>query len=110
MQVGVPKEAGEQERRVALVPDVVRRLRARGVEVVVEAGAGAGALIPNALFEEAGAQVGDAWAADVVVTIAPPPAERIAALREGQVLVGFLAPLTSAGTTRALAQAGVTAF
>jgi H+-translocating NAD(P) transhydrogenase subunit alpha len=110
MQVGVPKEAGEQERRVALVPDVVRRLRARGVDVVVEAGAGAGALIPDALFEEAGAQVGDAWAADVVVTIAPPPAERIAALREGQVLVGFLAPLTSADTTRALAEAGVTAF
>jgi H+-translocating NAD(P) transhydrogenase subunit alpha len=110
MQVGVPKEAGEQERRVALVPDVVRRLRGRGVDVVVEAGAGAGALIPDALFEEAGAQVGDAWAADVVVTIAPPPAERIAALREGQVLVGFLAPLTSAGTTRALAEAGVTAF
>jgi NAD(P) transhydrogenase subunit alpha len=110
MHVGVPKEAGGQERRVALVPDVVRRLRARGVDVVVDAGAGAGALIPDALFEDAGAQVGDAWAADVVVTIAPPPAERIAALSEGQVLVGFLAPLTSAGTTRALAQAGVTAF
>jgi NAD(P) transhydrogenase subunit alpha len=110
MQVGVPKETGELERRVALVPDVVRRLAGRNVDVVVEADAGESALIPDRLFEEAGATIGDAWAADVVVTIAPPPAEKLSALRSGQVVIGFLAPLTSPETTRALAQSGVTAF
>jgi NAD(P) transhydrogenase subunit alpha len=110
MQVGVPKEAGERERRVALVPDVVRRLDAKKVGVAVEAGAGEGALIPDALFADAGAQIADPWGCEVVVTIAPPAAQQIAALRSGQVLIGFLAPLTSPETTRALAQAGVTAF
>ena len=40
MKVGVPRESADGERRVALVPDVVKRLQTKGVEVVVEAGAG----------------------------------------------------------------------
>src|SRR5213592_2460891 len=72
MKVGVPKETAEGERRVALVPDVVRRLAAKDVEVLVEPGAGEQALIPDALFEEAGATVTpDVWGADVVVKVAP---------------------------------------
>ena len=59
MKVGVPKESAAGERRVALVPDVVKRLGAKGVEVVVEAGAGEPALIPDALYTEAGATIGD---------------------------------------------------
>ena len=54
MKVGVPRETAPGERRVAIVPEVVRRLGGKGVEVVVEPGAGAGALIPDRLFEEAG--------------------------------------------------------
>jgi NAD(P) transhydrogenase subunit alpha len=114
MRVGVPKETTPGERRVALVPDVVRRLGAKGVEVVVESGAGAKALIPDALFEDAGAQVAadpsEVWGADVVVTIAPPSEEDIGRLGSGSVLVGFLGPLTNPGTVSALARAGVTAF
>jgi NAD(P) transhydrogenase subunit alpha len=114
MRVGVPKETTPGERRVALVPDVVRRLGAKGVEVVVESGAGAQALIPDALFEEAGAQIAadpsEVWGADVVVTIAPPSEEDIGRLGSGSVLVGFLGPLTNPGTVSALARAGVTAF
>src|SRR3954462_8223973 len=110
MKVGVPKEIAPDERRVALVPDVVRRLKAKDVEVVVEADAGAQALIPDRLFEEAGATIGDPWSADVVVKVAPPSAEEIGRLRSDAVLVGFLAPLTSPESTRALAEAGVTAF
>jgi NAD(P) transhydrogenase subunit alpha len=114
MRVGVPKETTPGERRVALVPDVVRRLGTKGVEVVVESGAGAQALIPDALFEEAGAQIavdpGEVWGADVVVTIAPPSDEDIGRLGSGSVLVGFLGPLTNPGTVSALARAGVTAF
>src|SRR5205807_4166230 len=70
MNIGVPKETADGERRVALVPEVVRKLSSGGLEVLVERGAGAGALIPDAQFEEAGAKlVDDPWKADVVVKI-----------------------------------------
>src|ERR671928_1811863 len=110
MVVGVPKETADGERRVAMVPDVVKRLGAKDVEVVVESGAGEGALIPDALFEEAGAKIGDPWSADVVAKVVAPTPDEIGKLGDGSVLVGFLAPLTSPDTTRALADAKVTAF
>jgi len=110
MNVGVPKETAPGERRVALVPDVVKRLKSKGVEVVVESGAGERALIPDALYSDAGATIGDPWAADVVVMVAPPSEEEIGRLRRGGVLVGFLAPRTQPETLKALAGAGVTAF
>jgi NAD(P) transhydrogenase subunit alpha len=110
MVVGVPREIARGERRVALVPDVVKRLRGNGIDVVVEAGAGAGALIPDALYTDAGASVGDPWSADVVVKVAPPSSEEIRRLRRGGVLVGFLAPRTQPETLEALSEAGVTAF
>ena len=50
MRIGVPKETAEGERRVALVPEVVRKLAGGGHEVVVEAGAGEQALLPDALY------------------------------------------------------------
>ena len=81
MKVGVPTESAAGERRVALVPDVVKRLGAKGVEVVVEAGAGERALIPDALYTEAGATIGDPWGADVVVKVAPPSPRRSAVWR-----------------------------
>src|ERR687889_1131848 len=110
MVVGVPKETAPGERRVAMVPDVVKRLAAKDVEVVVESGAGEAALIPDALFEEAGAKIGDPWSADVVVKVAAPSPDELGKLADSAVLVGFLAPLTSPDTTRALADAKATAF
>jgi H+-translocating NAD(P) transhydrogenase subunit alpha len=110
MVVGVPRERATGERRVAMVPDVVKRLGAKDVEVVVESGAGEPALIPDALFEEAGATIGDPWGADVVAKVTAPTDEEISKLGDNTVLIGFLAPLTSPETTRALAGAGVTAF
>jgi NAD(P) transhydrogenase subunit alpha len=113
MRVGVPKETAERERRVALVPEVVRKLTQKEHEVVVETGAGQGAMIPDALFEEAGAKIADleaVWGADVVVKVAPPSAEEAARLSSDGVLIGFLQPLTAPDTVRALAQSGATAF
>lgn len=109
----MPKETAAGERRVALVPDVVRTLADRKLEVSVEAGAGEAAGHPDSEYSEAGASVGsaeDAWGADVVLRVAVPSGDEIARMRRGQVLIGFLAPLTSAETTRALAAAGVTSF
>jgi NAD(P) transhydrogenase subunit alpha len=106
----VPRESGAGERRVALVPKVVEKLVSRGVEIVVESGAGLGALIPDEVYSEAGATVGDPWACDVVVKVAPPTAEEIGRLRSGASYIGFLAPLTSPETVEALRGAGVSGF
>jgi H+-translocating NAD(P) transhydrogenase subunit alpha len=110
MNVSVPKETAAGERRVALVPDVVARLVRSEVEVVVEAGAGAGAHQPDSAYEAAGATIGDGFSGDVVAKVAPPSSEEIGRLRRGGVLVGFLQPLTAADTVRALADAEVTSF
>ncbi|MBV8735191.1 MAG: hypothetical protein JO120_10455, partial [Solirubrobacterales bacterium] len=88
MEIGVPQETAEGERRVALVPDIVGKLARTGeadggeaVEVLVQRGAGDGALIPDRLYEEAGARLVDdaaaALAADVVAKVAPPSEEEI---------------------------------
>jgi NAD(P) transhydrogenase subunit alpha len=111
MKVGVPKETAERERRVALVPEVVKRLVGKDHQVVIQSGAGAGAKLPDELFTEAGAQISDdVWSADVVVKVAPPSSEEISRLGSGSVLIGFLNPLGAPDTTRALASAGATAL
>jgi proton-translocating NAD(P)+ transhydrogenase subunit alpha len=113
LKVGVPKESREGERRVALVPDAVKPLTAKDLEVEVESTAGDGSGHDDAEYSEAGAEVGPAgaaWGADVVVKVAVPTLEEIGRLREGQVLIGHLAPLTSGETNSALAAGGVTAF
>jgi NAD(P) transhydrogenase subunit alpha len=114
MLIGVPTETAKGERRVALVPEVVRKLSARGVEVIVQAGAGDAAVIPDALYVAAGAQVSvdpaAVWGAPLVVKVSPPSDEEVARLADGAMLIAFLNPLGSAQATRALAAAGVTAF
>jgi len=114
MRIGVPKETAAGEHRVALVPEVVSKLKAKGLDVLVQSGAGTDALLSDAAFTDAGAQVTDdaaeVWKSDVVVTIAPPDPQAIRGLGVGSILIGFLAPLTSPQTTRALADAKATAF
>ncbi len=114
MRIGVPKETAAGELRVALVPEVVGKLTGRGIEVLVQSGAGDGAVLSDEAFRAAGAQVlagaEEAWGCDVVVQIAPPQERMIALLAPESILIGFLAPLSSPATTRALAQAKATAF
>jgi len=114
MRIGVPKETAAGEHRVALVPEVVSKLKAKGLDVLVQSGAGADALLPDDVFAAAGARLTDdaaeVWSCDVVVKIAPPASEEIRRLGSGSILIGFLAPLTSPQTTCALADAKATAF
>jgi NAD(P) transhydrogenase subunit alpha len=112
MKVGVPRETAPGERRVALVPDSTKRLVEAGVEVVVEAGAGAEAAFLDPAYEETGAQIAaDAFAGtDVVAKVQMPSDDEVARLGAGQVLIAFLQPLVNGELVRSLAERGVTAF
>jgi len=110
MRIGVPKESIEGERRVALIPDTVKALTGKELDVVVESGAGDGAGHPDEQYTDAGAEIGDAWSADIVLHVATPSTDEIGRLGSGKVLIGFLAPLTATDTTKALASGGVTSF
>jgi NAD(P) transhydrogenase subunit alpha len=109
-RIGVPRESRDGERRVALVPKMVEKLTGHGLRVIVESGAGVGALMPDEMFLEAGATIDDPWDADVVVKVAPPTDEEIARLRRGAVLIGFLAPRSDPEIATKLREAGVHAF
>jgi NAD(P) transhydrogenase subunit alpha len=111
MKIGVPKETAEGERRVALVPEIVRKLSGNGIEVLVQSGLGEGALLSDALYEEAGAKVvEDPWSADVIVKVAPPSAAEAGRLNSDTVLIGFLQPLTNGPGIQAIARTGATSF
>jgi H+-translocating NAD(P) transhydrogenase subunit alpha len=113
MKVAVVRETAPGERRVALVPEAVVKLRAAGYEVLLESGAGDGAWFTDDSYAEAGASVvsrSDALsAADAIVMVGRPDDATVDALHKGQVLLGLLAPRTDPELAGALAQAGVTA-
>jgi NAD(P) transhydrogenase subunit alpha len=118
--VAVPREIAAGERRVALVPDAVKQLVGKGVDVVVERGAGAAAGFDDAAYERAGATLeADAKAllarADFVLKVQAPVqrpdgSHEVDQLRPGSMLVGFLRPLDAPELARRLAAANVTSF
>jgi len=114
MRIGVPAETRPDERRVALVPDGVAKLKAAGCEVVVQRGAGSAAHLTDAAYEAAGATLAgsaaEALGADLVLKVQRPTLEEIGQLREGAALVGLLAPAASADLLAALARRKVTVF
>src|SRR5919197_6748706 len=111
MRVGVPKELEPGERRVALVPEIVSRLTSGGFEVAVERGAGTAASFSDDAYREAGAElVDDPYDADGVVKVRKPSAEETGRLRDSQLLIGFLEPLTDAEAIARLGERGVVAF
>jgi NAD(P) transhydrogenase subunit alpha len=112
--VGVARETAPGERRVALVPDALGPLTKAGLEVVVEQGAGVGALIPDSAYEAAGAKVvsrDDLYkSADVVLRVQKPSADEAGRLRKGQAVIGLLQPLLDPKLMERLAGAGVSAI
>jgi NAD(P) transhydrogenase subunit alpha len=96
---------------VALVPDAVSRLTQGGFEVIVERGAGVAASFPDQAYAEAGAELGDsAWDAEGVAKVRKPTRDEVQRLTGGQILVGFLEPLTDPAGIEQLAERGVHAF
>jgi NAD(P) transhydrogenase subunit alpha len=121
MKVGVPRETYPGERRVALVPLVIPNLLKAGFDVVVEAGAGAEAGYPDSEYTARGAKVVATReevfaAADIVVQVLcygsndRTGAADVPLMRRDQVLIGFLRPLGSIASIRAIAEQGVTSF
>jgi proton-translocating NAD(P)+ transhydrogenase subunit alpha len=111
MKVGVPRETAAGERRVALVPETVKRLTSGGFEVAVERGAGEAASFVDASYAEAGAElVGDVYGADAVAKVLSPSSDEAERLRSGQVLIGFLQPLSDRDGIERLSDLGVVAF
>ncbi|MEM0961114.1 MAG: Re/Si-specific NAD(P)(+) transhydrogenase subunit alpha [Bacteroidota bacterium] len=111
--VGVPAETMPGEARVALAPDAVRRLARKGVEVVIERGAGAQAFLTDDAFEAVGARLGersDALGADLVATVRGVPTSDLDGLAEGASVVGLLRPLDEPDALRPLAERGATAI
>ncbi len=121
MIVGILKETYPDERRVALVPAVLPSLTKAGLEVLVEAGAGAAAGYPDAAYVEKGARVAASAAevfkaADAVLQVrgygANPEAGRadLERLRRDQVAIGMFDPLSSPEAVKSVAATGATAF
>ncbi len=113
MKVGVAKENAPGERRVALVPEALGRLTNAGLEILVEAGAGDAALIPDQEFVDAAASVVPTdrlyAESDVVLRVAKPSPDEVGRLRRGQALIGLLQPLLDPPLMADLASRGVTA-
>ncbi len=114
MKIGVARETAAGERRVALVPEALGKLTAAGLEVLVEAGAGVGALIPDSAFTDAGARMvstDQLYAeSDVIVRVQKPSEAEAKRLRSGQAVLGLLQPLLDPTLMATLAAQGVTAI
>ena len=121
MKVGIPKERRPDEARVAGSPDLVKRLSAVGVEVLVERGAGEGALIPDDVLAEAGATMlpdaaGVYGDSDVVLkvrrplTVADGGPDEVAMMKQGAVLIGMLNPFADCDQVDAYTARKLTVF
>jgi proton-translocating NAD(P)+ transhydrogenase subunit alpha len=121
MKIGVPRESGPGERRVAVVPDGIRQLKAAGAEILVEAGAGAGAFHPDKAYADAGATLvsdpAHLWSdADAILKIQPPlPHPTLGRheadlLRDGSILVCMLRPLSNLDVVRTLVKRRISSF
>ena len=117
MKIGVPKEIHAGEKRVATTPEVIGHLKKLGFEVLVEAGAGAGAHFSDAAYSEAGGTVVDnaksVWSdSDIVLKVRGPElkGEEINLLKEGQILISFLWPAQNPDLLKKLAEKKVTAM
>jgi H+-translocating NAD(P) transhydrogenase subunit alpha len=115
LKLAVPKETSPGETRVAATPESVKKLKSLGLDVVVQAGAGAHARISDADYAAVGASIApDARTtldgADVVLKVRGPKGAETALFKKGAVLAALLAPYTEKEPIRALAEQGIAAF
>jgi H+-translocating NAD(P) transhydrogenase subunit alpha len=120
MRMAILKERRTNERRVAASPDMVKKYRGLGLEMVVETGAGDGASILDKAFADVGAEIApdaaSAYAdADIVLKVRHPTpsaegSDELALMKRGAVLIGILNPYANRNRLPAKAEAGITAL
>ena len=112
--VGVPRETAPGERRVALIPDTVKRLAASGVVIKVESGAGLASGHSDDAYVAAGAQIvadaKEASDAQVVIKVQKPDAGEVALLHRGSTIIALLQPMTNTDLMRDFAERDITSF
>lgn len=113
IRLGVPKEISPGERRCAMDPAVSARLAKEGVEVCIQAGAGAEAHIPDAAYEgvrvleDAAALYGEC---DLILKVQPPTSVEVGQMREGAVVIGFMMAHQHPDMVSALLKKKITSF
>ncbi len=115
IKVAVLKETRANEKRVALVPNVVAKLKQLGTDLYLQAGAGAGARQPDTAYQDQDVNVianpqGMVNDADVVLSVQPPSAETIEAMKEGAVLLSFIYAHKEIDTVKLLCDKKITCF
>ncbi|MFC1921136.1 Re/Si-specific NAD(P)(+) transhydrogenase subunit alpha [Chloroflexota bacterium] len=115
MKVGVPKEIAADERRVALAPDIIKKVIDAGAEVLVEKGAGEAASLLDSMYQEAGCKmVGDAASlfkdSDIILKVQKLESKELDMMKEGQVLITSFQPLVNRDLVKQLAQKKITSF
>jgi NAD(P) transhydrogenase subunit alpha len=121
MKIGIPRERRENEARVAVSPDTVKKLAALGAEIMIETGAGLSSAIPDGAYAAAGARIAvdEAEAlrdADLVLKVQRPLTaaeggpDEVALMKRGAALIGILAPYASKELVAAYAAQGIDAF
>jgi NAD(P) transhydrogenase subunit alpha len=121
MKLAIPTERRAGEARVAGTPDTVKRLKALGLDIVVESGAGAGTSIPDQAFADAGATIAPDEAsaladADIVLKVQRPlngaegGPDEVALMKRGALLIAMLDPYRNRGQLDSYAQQGISAF
>ncbi|MFJ4819064.1 Re/Si-specific NAD(P)(+) transhydrogenase subunit alpha [Streptomyces sp. NPDC088801] len=109
-RIGIPAESTAGETRVAATPATVGRLVALGYDVVVEPGAGASSRFSDTAYQEAGAQLGDPWQAEIVLKVNAPSSEETGRLREGATLIALISPALDPELVEELARRPITAL
>ena len=115
MRLAVPKETRAGETRVAATPESVKKFKGLGLDVVVQAGAGAGARVSDADYTAAGAIIAPDAAstlkdADIVLKVRGAEGSEISQMKKGAVLAALLSPHAEKDAIAALASQGVIAF
>jgi NAD(P) transhydrogenase subunit alpha len=111
MRIAVAREL-DPEPRVGTTPEIVKKLKSFGADVAVARGAGIASGIPDAEFQAAGAEVGEAVekTADVVLKVRRPAANELSGYKKGALVIAIMDPYGNEAALKQMADAGVTAF
>jgi NAD(P) transhydrogenase subunit alpha len=115
MKIGIPKEISERERRVAMVPKMVKQIVSDGQEVLIESGAGEAAYFSDLEYEQAGANIVKGTqllysGVDLIMKIQPPQRHEVEMMKTDSIYIGFLAPISNLSVIQLMVGKSITSF